>query len=187
MKNLKKIGAFALSLILLGCALPVSANASNSEEGLVSIEVISNEEADAFLPEYMVEAFAEETEDVSGNVSTYGLSYPSKKDKWNLDTEGKYEFSVDTQGSAIYSDYVFTGHGGSVKVHLNETTSSSGKYTFKLCKRGLINTTIYKYEFSHGLKQTISMNDFDSDDLIYFIIDPNKYTYMASDSYIKKN
>lgn len=94
MKNLKRVTAFALSLVLLGCALPASANASCTQEGLVSIEVISN----------------------------------------------------------------------------------------KLCKRGVINTTIHKYKFSHGVPQTIAISGFDSDDLIYFIIDPNQYTYMTHDS-----
>lgn len=182
MKNLKRVTAFALSLVLLGCALPASANASCTQEGLVSIEVISNEEADALLPEYMTAAFDEDNADHSGNISTYGLSYPSKESKWNLNTKGQYDFSVDTQNSKIYSDYVFTGHKGSVTVYLDETSSSSGEYTFKLCKRGVINTTIHKYKFSHGVPQTIAMGGFDSDDLIYFIIDPNQYTYMTHDS-----
>lgn len=187
MKKIKRLGTFALSLILLGCAFPAFANASSAKEGLVSIEVISNEEADSLLPEYMTAAFDENNANNVGNISTYALSYPSKENKWNLNQKGQYDFSVETHGSKIYSDYVFTGHKGSVTVYLDETSSSSGEYTFKLCKRGLVNTTIHKYKFSHGVPQTIAMSGFDSDDLVYFIIDPNKYTYMTYDSYIKKN
>lgn len=187
MKKIKRLGTFALSLILLGCALPASASAANPEEGLISIEVISNEEADASLPEYILETFEKDANDSSGNASTYSIKIPSKDDKWNLKTSGQYKFHVNTQMETIYSAYVFSGHGGSVKVHLDETTSSSGNYKFKLCKRGLINTTIYTYKFAHGVEQTITMNDFDSDDLIYFAIVPNAHTILSSDSYIKRN
>ena len=150
----------------------------------MSIEVIPNEEADKLLPECLQEAIRSLSEE---GVQPYGQSKPDTSSKWDLGSKGKFNFSVNTEGTTIYSPYVFTGHNGSVKVYLNETYSqSSGKYTFKLYKRNsFFDTTLYTYEFDHGTEQTIEMSDFGEDDLIYISVTPNKRTVLSSDSYIE--
>lgn len=164
----------------------VHAYETDCENGLVSVEVIPNDEADALLPKNLYLAVNSIEEDYEYN-STKGLSVPDASDIWNLTSDGQYNFTVNTSGSTIYSNYVFLGHGGSVKVHLVENTSTSGKYTFKLYKRGTINTTLYTYKFDHGTTQTIEMDSFSSSDKIYFSIAPNGSTILTNSSYIKKN
>lgn len=181
---------FFLSLALVFTSVVVSqshafASERYYDDGLVSVDVIPNAEADSLLPDRLYDAVMFDTADVGG-ISVNGLSVPDSDNKWNLNTKGEYDFSVDTSGSTIYSNYVFTGHGGAVKVHLVETTTTSGQYTFKLCKRGFFNTTLYTYKFDHGVNQTINMDSFDSSDKIYFLITPNGSTKLSSSSYIKK-
>ena len=175
-KSFKKMfSAFMVVVLLLSTQGNVfAAENQEAEDGLVSIEVIPNAEADAMFGDGAL-------------VSPYGLSVPSKSDVWDLDTDGIYYFSVDAEGSTIYSNYVFSGHSGSVKVYLDEKKSSTkDKHTFKLCKRGTFNTTLYTYKFAHGTTQSIEMTC-ESDDLIYFSVTPNGDTFISSTSYIKKN
>ncbi len=186
--QLKKIvTGIVAAFVLFSSSAAFACNDSNAkigENGLVSIEVIPNEEADKLLPECLQEAIGLLSEE---GVQPYGQDRPETSSTWNLGSKGKFSFSVNTEGTTIYSPYVFTGHNGSVTVYLNETYSkSSGKYTFKLYKRNSIfDTTLYTYEFDHGAEQTIEMNNFDKDDLIYISVTPNKKTVLSSDSYIE--
>ncbi|MBR6095226.1 MAG: hypothetical protein IKP92_09440 [Lachnospiraceae bacterium] len=191
MRSKSKLLRVFLSIVLiipLTMGLPNIALASNGvhDDGLVSVEVISNAVADSMLPENLYQAVVAEN-NPGGGISPKGLSEPDSNSVWNLNSNGQYNFHVNVTVGTIYSNYVFTGHGGQVEVHLVENTATSGKYKFRLYKRGIFNTVLYTYQFDHGSVQTISMSSFASDAKIFFEIEPNGYTNLTNSSYIKKN
>ncbi len=158
---------------------------TQSTEGLVSVEIIPNYIVDAYLPENLREAVAPRNM-ISNDYSTRGTTVPSADSTWNLTSDGAYSFHVNSSTQTIYSNYVFTGHYGSVKVYLDEISSTSGQYTFRLYKRGVFNTVLYKYKFDHGAEQTIEMSSFNSTDKIFFAITPDGLTQMSTSSYIMR-
>ena len=163
-----------------------SAATSESKSGLISVEVVPNKEADKMLPDSLYKMVANDNK-LDGKVSTKSLDIPDSDHIWDLGTKGKYSFHVDTSRSAIFSNYVYTGHSGGIKVHLEETMPAKTKYTFMVCKRGMFNTTIYRQKYEHNAKKTFEIKDIDSSAKIYFIVEPhNTDTYLNYNSYIKK-
>lgn len=153
---------------------------------LSSVEIISNSELVKELPS-----------DLAKNVEYYmkygtlpstvtrGSSAPDEGNQWDLRYDGKYYFEVITSSTPVFSNYVYTGHDGSVTMYLDEIADSPSKYTFKLYKTERFNTEVFVYDFPHNETQKFELVTFDSDDFIFFSIIPNgTYTELSKSSYI---
>lgn len=191
---MKRVFSFMLALSMI---MAISANASafkgennqpleQKEAILVSVETISNEEADNQLPEEMQQALG------NSDVSPLGVDVPSADVLWDLTEDGPRHFHASvTFLYPIYSSYCFTGHNGAIKLEVYEDTEvASGKtFDFVIYKRGLINTKVYTFVCFYYAGNTISRIDgFDADDLIYFKIEDNLRSdiHITNDSFIAK-
>ncbi|MCD8147586.1 MAG: hypothetical protein LUD84_09990 [Clostridiales bacterium] len=187
----RKISFFLAMIMCFSCVASASAvevQDSSEESDSFTITVIPNEEADQYLPEELLEAIVEaETAEDSSDVSVCGTSIPKKSKKWNLTSDERYDFSVSTTYHTIYSDYVFTGHSGKVKIHLHETGDNGGEYIFYLYKRDGNKTVVMSKTIDQGTTKDYTVDGIGSDDLVYFAIVPtdNVHTILKS-SYIKK-
>lgn len=170
---------FALVIVTI-FSLSIPAFASALEIEGCSVEIIPNEIIDEQLPAELLAALME------NEIMPYGQSAPSSGNTYNL-ANGAYNFSVSTKlNTTIYSNYVFTGHGGSVSVYLNDTSTASGSYQFKIYKRGLIDTTVYTRTCNHDDTAKFTTNVGDADSKIFFAVVPKGTTYIGENSYIAK-
>ena len=177
----KKLASLALALVMcLSLCIPVFATPrAEKDTGLVSVEIVSNEELMSMLPKEM----ADKLRDPAPGIMPFGTEKPEYA--WDFLYEGKYNFSVTTSRDQVYSNYYFTGHLGTVSVHLEEnSTSSSGSYKFKLYQKGLVDTTIRTYDFSRHATQDITVNDIDTNAKVFFGVDPWGNSIKIQNSYI---
>lgn len=128
-----------------------------------TVEIVPNEIAEKELPEDLLAALHSET------YNTHGATAPTEKSLWNLSSK-EYTFHVKTQKdkNTIYSNYVFTGHDGKITVSFTDYVTDSGKFTFKVYKRGLISTRIYQVDCENGSTKSYDIDIKDADALVYF-------------------
>lgn len=165
-------------------AVPEPQANTDSERYLVSVETISAEDAKEKLPIDVFQALYGNTS--NGDLAPQLIQEPTYE--FDMHHQEPYAFSVTTTRDRVFSDYVFTGHYGAVKVHLNETQPiGSETYTFVLYKLGFAwDTVLYTYNFPHGNTQDIRLTC-SANDKIYFMIDPRgTRTVLEADSYIAK-
>lgn len=174
----KIISALLALVLIMSCS--TSAFAMETNEDNYTIEVVPNEEIDAKLPSYLVNALNTE-----GEVIPYGISKPSSDNVHDL-SSGRYDFEVSTKlNTTIYSRYIFTGHEGSVTFYLNDSSTDSGSYTVKVYKRGIFDTVIKtKKNCEHGEVSTFTFSSIDPEAKIFFAIIPDGTTNISG--YIKK-
>ena len=85
---------------------------------LISVEYIPDDCEDSSIPDEVMEKLT--CDSVQNDVVPYGTSIPSGSSTYDLSSR-KYSFGIETD-SLYYSDYVFTGHGGSVTMNLKNAT-----------------------------------------------------------------
>lgn len=175
----RMISAFLTIAAILSMAIPTFAK-EVSEDDLI-VEVIPNEVIEATLPENLRDA-------LNSGIVPYGTSKPSSSSIHNFEEDGRYYFSVTTKlETTIYSNCVFTGHDGSVKFHIYDSSTDTGGYTVKVFKKGIIDTTVYtKNNCPHGESTDFYVSIDDPDAKIYFAIIPEGRTYIQDNSYIDK-
>lgn len=122
MKN--KISTIALAIVLIGTIFfisePVSAESiskSNQIYGVTNTYITEEE----YLNDDNKGVSTIKPGINTGEISTFGTSKP--KDKWDLSSKGRYDFSGGAAYDALYTNYLFTGVS-SVGVKLTATKNS---------------------------------------------------------------
>lgn len=168
---MKKMTALLLVMALtLAMVIPASASEVESEitisgAEILSVQEMSHEEADAMLAELLG---ANES-----MVAPRGTSAPSSSSVWDLSVK-KYPFTCNTTNTAIYSNYVFSGHNGKVKFNFQISSSSGdGDFILRVFIKNFWTTKVYDAGVARAIYQSVTVDGFDSDDLIYFVIIPD--------------
>lgn len=168
---MKKMTALLLVMALtLAMVIPASASEVESEvtisgAEILSVQEMSHEEADAMLAELLG---ANEN-----MVAPCGTSAPSSSSEWDLSSQ-RYRFTCNTTNSAIYSNYVFSGHNGKVKFDFQIGSSSGdGDFILRVFIKNFWNTKVYDAGVPRAIYQPVTVGGFDADDLIYFVIIPD--------------
>lgn len=185
MKTTKRILSLVLAIVSIVSMMVIGASATTADDlelsenaHLLSVTVVPNHIADADLPEDLAEALA------SDSATTYGTTEPSKNNVWDLNSDGTYDFTVNTTNDTVYSNYVFTGHYGKLRFRIVENSGRSGYAVFQVRKRNLWNTTIYNVGIDRGTEKVTEFNwnaGLQDDDKIYFLVIPGGiYTNVTS-------
>ena len=149
---------------------------------LLSVEIIPNEEMESLVPEYISEALSS-----TDQTMTYGVSRPNKNNVWDL-SQKPYPFHAKSTYEDVFSNYVFKGHNGSIKLIIDEKSGNKGVAGLNILVRNFWNTVIYSTTFDRGSYSLITVNNINPEDLIYFAIMPGDcYTYVTRESYLAKN
>lgn len=99
-------------------------------ESVMRMEQISSEEANAGLPPELLDAIRSAQN--YNEQTTYGVNRPSSSNVWNLYSKGAYYFGADFNYGTIYSNYVFTGHGGGLYFKCRDTSDEFGLYSISV-------------------------------------------------------
>lgn len=140
---------------------------------IVSLEYLSNEDAEKGLPDAMKAALNAPS---SKDYSPYGTSIPSSSSTWNLSLSA-YSFTVDTTYSVIYSNYVFTNHGGTALLRCHDTSGTANMGTeyyatiFVRTRTG--GTLAGTIAMIRGSDSALYVNNLNDSDKIYFSINPD--------------
>ena len=166
----KVIATFWVVVLTLTMVIPASATEPKSEitisgAKILSVQEMSHDEADAMLAELC---------GTEGNgMNTRGTSAPNKNSEWDL-SSGKYLFTCNTKNTNIYSNYVFSGHNGKVNFDFYiDSTSGSGDFILRIFIKNFRNTKVYDAGVTRAIYRTVTAEDFEPDDLIYFVIIPD--------------
>lgn len=187
---MKKIISCLLCLVLgVSCCAPafatniqdtdvVSPVISIDGEGarVVSVEYILDSSDDTQIPEEVQTAFLQATQEDEANTAVpYGLGIPKASNKHDL-SQSAYHFMVDTTYNVIYSNYVFTGHGGAVTMNIQDASETPGAKEFlvKVFVRGWLGTgtLVYQLAINRNSSARFTVRGLDSDDLVYFTVSP---------------
>lgn len=140
---------------------------------IISLEYLSNEEAEEGLPDTMKAALYAPS---PSDFSPYGTKIPSSSSTWDL-SSSSYSFSVDTTNSVIYSNYVFTNHGGTALLRCYDTSGTANmgtEYYAKIFVRNWAGGTLAgTFSMVRGSDSALYVDNLRESDKIYFTIDPN--------------
>ena len=178
----------ALLMALSMLALPVLAEEYNDftvENGSYTVEIVPTFIVERDLPDNLKAALH------SSRTGTCSASKPDFDNIWNLTSNGQYSFKVNTSkyNNTIYSNYVFSGHGGKIKGYIKDYTTKTHKddaFKFKLYKTTGLITKIYSVTCKNGGHASISHDIGDSDTLVYFACVADETTMNIYKSYIEK-
>lgn len=171
------VPAFATTIQNTEVALTPTITVEGENARLVSVEYIPDDSEDMQIPEEVQSAFWEATQEDNSNTATpYGTGIPKASNKHDL-SKSAYYFKVDSTYSTIYSNYVFTGHGGSVTMNISDASETPGAKEFlvKVFVRGWLGTGTLVYQIAlnrNTQNNRFTVKDLDSDDLVYFTVSP---------------
>lgn len=175
----------ALLVALSMLALPVLAEEYNDftvENGSYTVEIVPTFIVERDLPDNLKAALH------SSRTDTCSASKPDFDNIWNLTSNGKYSFSVSTQfdHNTIYSNYVFSGHGGKIVGKVRDYVKTDGKFEFRLHKTTGLITRIYTVKCKNNDSTKISCDIDDPNTLVYFACKSEDTTMDIANSYIEK-
>lgn len=175
----------ALLMVLSMLALPVLAEEYSGftvENGSYTVEIVPTFIVERDLPDNLKAALH------SSRTDTYSASKPSFDNIWNLTSDGRYNFTISTQfdKNTIYSNYVFSGHGGKIVGKVYDYVETDGKFEFRLYKTTGLITRICTIKCKNNDSTKISCDIEDSNTLVYFACKSDNTTMDISNSYIEK-
>lgn len=201
---MKRNLALLLSLVLcLTCVSPLSASATEigSTEPmpkftvigdgirLISVEYIPDDCENSIIPDEVMEKFT--CDPVQNDIIPYGTSIPSGSSIHDL-SKGKYSFGIETE-SLYYSDYVFTGHGGSVTMNIKESCglATDAEFLVRVFVRSWLGagTVVGQVAVKRNNSGTLTVDDLSESSKVYFTISPEEQGLVDLSSlynYIKK-
>lgn len=126
---IKKLKKTVLPLSLIGMltlgSTNVFANELSQNNNYYDKEIVSNTNLEKIENISKEEFYKLLRKNNFNLIEEKGYSKPSSKNIWNLEEEGNkksgdYKIYAKTEGTTIYSNYMFIGHNAKVKFDLNE-------------------------------------------------------------------
>lgn len=168
-----------LAIWMVTPAMAISENATAKITGaeLLSVRTVSNEEAASIY----LQSIGSEVDAIP-----YGTGIPTSSQDL---TYGSYYFSADTTHTAIYSNFYFIGHNGSVDFDFYiDSMSGPGDFILRVFEKNYWNTKIYDAGVPRLVYQNVVIEDIDPDAKIYFVIIPDGVrTVLTESCRIKKH
>lgn len=201
---MKRNLALFLNLVLcFTCISPLSASATETGSTepmpkftvvgdgirLISVEYIPDDCEDSSIPDEVMEKLT--CDSVQNDVVPYGTSIPSGSSTYDLSSR-KYSFGIETD-SLYYSDYVFTGHGGSVTMNIKESCgiATSAEFLVRVFVRKWLGTgtVVGQVAVKRNNSGTLTVDDLSESSKVYFTVSPEEQGTVRLSSlynYIKK-
>lgn len=182
----RKLALFLSLVLCLICISPLSANATETNPAesmphfavigdgirLVSVEYVSDDCENSIIPDVVMQKLTCDSD--QNDITPYGTSIPNGSSTRDL-SSGKYYFGVETT-SLYYSDYVFTGHGGSVTMNIKESCglATSAEFLVRVFVRGWLGTgtVVGQVAVKRNSSGTLTVDDLSESSKVYFTISP---------------